>query len=110
MLDFLTKTLGIAYWAFGCLTGGYLVLVYGPKLLQYLASNLPKTVEEWLLFPLILLFCLFLGTMGLGVAMIAWPLTWTILVAEKKRKRREVLEARTEEYEGLLGEIREDQQ
>ena len=100
--------LELLYAVGASLTAVFLSFVYGPKLLRYFFRHLPKTVLEWLILPVTATVILFVATLGMGFATLLWPLTAGIILREYLHKRERALEAQTEEYEGLLDQIRED--
>ena len=82
--------------------------MYGPKLLRRFFKNLPETVLGWLMLPVSVAVSLLLVIVGRGIATGLWPVTAMVFLRNFLHKREKSLKAQSEEYEGLLEDIRGD--
>ena len=109
MIDLLIGILGSAYSIPGFLVTLYLVVVKGPKAVRWFLRNFAGTWQDWLFLPLVALPTFFAVAVGLSLASALWPVTGFLLLRDAWRKRKELKNAQTEEFEALLGTIQEEQ-
>ncbi len=93
-------TLEAIYAAGGTLTGLLLIKYFGPRFVRWIASNPPRSVEDWVFVPVLIPIGVTLCIFGLTMGSFLWPMT--AIVAWRSRQERISLEAAAEIEEDRL--------
>ena len=107
MIDGWIRAIVMGYGIAGSLTVTSLLFFFGPKLVRAVLRELGNLkLENWPLVPIVGLFGLFGGMIGLWIAGVLWPGTVFFLIRHRKGEKERQLRERDQEFESILDEIR----